>query len=76
MPTIVILGNVKIQMFAGDHHPAHFHVRTPDHEAMVQLVDFSVIAGAIDRRSLDLALTRARDHREALENEWRRLNER
>ena len=39
MPTLVRLGNIKIQMFADDHAPTHFHVRTPTSKAIVTLAD-------------------------------------
>ena len=48
MPTIAALGNVLIRMFADDHNPPHFHVVTPDHEALIRLSDLSVMAGSID----------------------------
>ncbi|MDD3447016.1 MAG: DUF4160 domain-containing protein [Zavarzinia sp.] len=76
MPTIVRIGNLKIQIFADDHNPPHFHIVTPDHEVLVCIEDFALIAGAIDRRSLDVALAWATENREVLENEWKRLSER
>ncbi|PWR24375.1 DUF4160 domain-containing protein [Zavarzinia aquatilis] len=63
-------------MFADDHHPPHFHVVTPDHEVLVRLADFEVIAGQIDRRNLDMALAWAGANRERLDHEWKRLNAR
>lgn len=76
MPTIVKLGNLKIQIFADDHNPPHFHVVTPDYEALVRLSDLSVMAGAIDRRSLQVALEWAKEetNRDLLAHEWNRLN--
>lgn len=76
MPTIARIGNVLIRIFADDHNPPHFHVVTPDHEAIVLIADFSVFAGTIDRRSLDAALEWASSNRKVLEDEWNRLNER
>lgn len=76
MPTIVKLGNVLIRIFADDHNPPHFHVVTPDHEAIILIADLSVHAGTIDRGSLDTAMTWAAGNKEVLENEWKRLNER
>jgi hypothetical protein len=74
MPTIVILGNLKIQMFADDHNPPHFHVRTPDSKALVRISDLKLIAGSIDRRDLEKALAWARQNRKALEDAWLRFN--
>lgn len=73
---IARLGNVLIRMFADDHNPPHFHVVTPDGEALVLLSDLSVLAGAIDRRSLEVVREWATMNRGAMSNEWRRLNER
>ena len=76
MPTIIKLGNLKIQIFAGDHYPPHFHIVTPDHEVLVRLSDLDILAGSIDRRSLDRALVWVRENRKVLNEAWERLNER
>jgi len=74
MPTIVQIGNVKVQIFTGDHNPPHFHIVTPDNEAMVRISDFTIIAGYVDRRNLDKAINWAIENKRVLENEWKRLN--
>ena len=61
-------------MFADDHNPPHFHVRTPNGKALVRISDLTLIAGTIDRRDLDKALTWARHNRKALEDAWLRFN--
>jgi hypothetical protein len=76
MPTIVKLGNIAIRMFADDHNPPHFHIVTSDYQALIALSSMSVIAGEMDRRSLDIALEWARQNKALLEQEWERLNER
>ena len=63
VPTLVRIGNLKIQMFADDHNPPHFHVVTPDYEVLVQIGDFTVLAGSIDRRSYDAAVAWAIENR-------------
>jgi hypothetical protein len=65
MPTIARFGKILIRIFADDHHPPHFHIVTPDHEVTVLISDFSILAGRIDRRSLDVALEWARENRNA-----------
>ncbi|WP_110749405.1 DUF4160 domain-containing protein [Phyllobacterium leguminum] len=74
MPTIVEIGNVKIQVFPDDHNPPHFHVVTPDSEAVFRIADFQRLAGQVDRRALHKALAWARLNRKVLEDEWNRLN--
>lgn len=76
MPTLVRLGNVLIRMFADDHVPPHFHVVTPNGEALVSINGLEMLQGSIDRRSLEAALAWAGENMEMLANEWRRLNER
>ncbi len=74
MPTIIMLGNVAIRMFANDHNPPHFHVVTAERQMAILLSDLSVMAGSMDRKSLVLALDWVSRNRETLENEWKRLN--
>ncbi len=75
MPTLVRLGNIKIQMFADDHNPPHFHVVTPDHEALVSLADLVVLRGAIRASDLRTALEWASENAAFLAGEWSRLND-
>ena len=37
MPTIARLGNAKVQMFADDHLPSHFHLFGPRSNALVAI---------------------------------------
>ena len=74
MPTLVRIGNLKIQVFADDHNPPHFHVVTPGHEALVGLATLTVLRGEIRRRDLDAALEWVRENRETVASEWERLN--
>lgn len=76
MPTIVKFGNLKIQIFADDHNPPHFHVVTPDGEALVAIDTLEIIVGDIDRRSYEAAREWAARNTEVLASEWKRLNER
>ena len=76
MPTLVILGSVKIQMFADDHNPPHFHVITPDTEALILLKDLSVMRGTIRSRDL-VTVQNWADHRKGELNDlWSSLNAR
>jgi hypothetical protein len=73
MPTLVVLGNVKIQMFALDHRPPHFHVVTPDGEAVLAIEDLQVMRGFLRPRDLRLVVSWARLNKARLEDEWQRL---
>lgn len=50
MPTIVEIGSIQIRLYAKDHLPPHFHISTPDGEAMVLLSDLSLLKGRIRQR--------------------------
>jgi hypothetical protein len=74
MPTLARIGSLKIQIFADDHNPPHFHAVTPDHDALVAIETLTVLRGSIPRRDLDTALDWVRDNRAAVRAEWERLN--
>ncbi|KQZ28635.1 hypothetical protein ASD50_19310 [Mesorhizobium sp. Root552] len=74
MPTIVTIGKIKIQIYADDHNPPHFHVLSGDDEALVSIQDLQIFRGQLRRRDFDTAIEWARAHREELEHEWNRLN--
>jgi len=63
-------------MYADDHVPPHFHVVTTNGEALVAIEGLEVLRGSIDGRSLEAALTWARENLGTLNEEWRLLNER
>jgi len=76
LPTLVILGSVKIQMFSDDHNQPHFHVIAPGCEAMILLEDRSVSRGSIRKRDLDIIREWASGHKDELNDLWSRLNDR
>jgi hypothetical protein len=76
VPTIKILSNAKIEMFADDHVPPHFHLRGPDSNALVRLDTLSVMRGKYSRRDLAEAVAWAEGNLALLHAEWSRLNER
>ncbi|MCB2056207.1 MAG: DUF4160 domain-containing protein [Geminicoccaceae bacterium] len=75
MPTIHRIGRLKIQVFADDHAPPHFHAWHPEGEVLVVIATLEPLAGKLDARELRKAMEWASANRDALENAWRRLNE-
>jgi hypothetical protein len=73
MNTIYRTGRLKISVYA-DHAPPHFHVRTPEGDATVDLQTLAVTAGGGNRKLLAEAIAWALDHRDLLWEEWRKLN--
>ncbi|MCM2291447.1 DUF4160 domain-containing protein [Allorhizobium sp. BGMRC 0089] len=76
MPVVVQFGNLKIHVYANDHNPPHFHVSTPDHDALILIADLTVLQGEITRKNLDKVIEWASvdENRQTLKNEWSRLN--
>jgi hypothetical protein len=76
VPTVKVLSRAKIEMFADDHAPPHFHLRGPTSNALVRLDKLSVMRGTYSRRDLAEALAWAEGNLPLLYAEWSRLNER
>ncbi|BCH35488.1 hypothetical protein MesoLjLc_74180 [Mesorhizobium sp. L-8-10] len=74
MPTIAQIGNLRIQIFADDHNPPHFHVVTPEYQALVSIADLAIIRGELRGRDFNTAVEWAKAHIEELNHEWKRLN--
>lgn len=74
MPTIVELGNIQIRVYPRDHLPPHFHISTPDGEAMILIADLSVLKGRLRRSDLKVALRWAQQNRNLIEDAWNSQN--
>lgn len=74
MPTIIILGSIKITVYADDHNPPHFHVLTVDGDALVSIATLTVLAGRIRAKELRTATDWAAAHITEIEDEWNLLN--
>jgi hypothetical protein len=66
--------NWKIQVFGREHGVPHFHVWTPNAEAVIAIETLAVLSGAVDAKTLEEARAWAEAHRAELLAEWRRLN--
>jgi len=76
MPCLYRLGKLKIVMYAGDHAPPHFHLRSPDSDCQVALSNLLPLEGVYDPRELAAAIAWAADNMEILLAKWSELNER
>lgn len=76
MPTIANLRNCKIQVFADDHVPPHFHVYGPDTNCQIEIATLTVIRGTFDRSDLEDARVWAKDNMGLLLHKWSEFNER
>ena len=75
MPTLVRLPKSRIDVYANDHLPPHFHIRSNDgSKAAVSIRDLKVIAGEVPRAALSEALAWAETRRPLLLKVWKELN--
>jgi hypothetical protein len=75
MPEISRFLGIVIVIFYRDHEPAHFHAKYGEYEITVRLSD-GVTTGRFPRRALGHVLEWYNLHREELEEDWRRAQER
>jgi len=70
MPQISRFFGIIIAMYFDDHNPPHFHAKYGDQEALISILDFSVIEGSIPSRALGLVVEWASIHRNELIENW------
>lgn len=74
MPTVVELGSIQIRIYPKDHAPPHFHISTTYGEAMVRIVDLTLIKGRLKRADLVRVLDWATKNKGLIEDEWNKQN--
>ena len=71
MPTVAIVDAVKIQFYAKEHPPPHFHARIAEYQAVIDIDELKVTEGflpiAKKRKVLAWAATRQDKLRRAFE---------
>ena len=76
MPTLHRFGAVSVRMYADDHLPPHFHVVSPDFQALVRISDLTMIVGDATPKQIAEALAWAAGRQSWLAMKWSELNER
>ncbi|MBF0137101.1 MAG: DUF4160 domain-containing protein [Magnetococcus sp. DMHC-1] len=74
MTTIAQLGNIKISVYADDHPPPHFHVTSPDADAIVRIRDMVVMGCDGLHADIKVAMKWAKHHREKILLTWIYMN--
>ena len=74
MPVIHRGTNWTINIYADDHGLPHFHVRTPDGEAVIAIATMAVLAGEVSPRIMAEVKTWATANRSLLAMKWQELN--
>lgn len=57
-------------MFFDEHAPPHFHVKYAEHEASIDVRNFSVLRGKLPPKALALVVEWAAQHQEELIANW------
>jgi hypothetical protein len=70
MPTIAIVDGVKIQIFYGDHMPAHFHAIIGGAEILIAIRNLDVIRGSLPPAKLRRVIAWAQSHQAELALNW------
>lgn len=76
MAKLHAIGKATIRVYANDHLPPHFHVISPDDEALIDIATMTILRGALPGRLRAAALSWASAHIDAIKTEWNRVNPR
>ncbi|MGV1892707.1 DUF4160 domain-containing protein, partial [Rhizobium rhizogenes] len=72
MGKLIQIGNIIIRVYANDHLPPHFHILTPDADALVDIATLEILRGKLPRKAQDIALEWAAKNKAAIAAEWNR----
>jgi hypothetical protein len=75
MPTIREFDGLFIRMYYNDHPPPHFHARSGESEATININTRAVIEGDLPVAALKRARKRARMNKTELVENWRLCRE-
>ncbi|SCB41153.1 DUF4160 domain-containing protein [Rhizobium lusitanum] len=76
MGKLVQIGNIVIRVYANDHLPPHFHIITPNGDALVDIETLEILRGKLAHKARDTALGWAHKNKAAIAAEWNRTNPR
>ncbi len=70
MPTVAVFDGVKIQFYAAEHPPPHFHAIHAEHRVQIAIDPLRVLNGDLPPAKLSAVLSWARPRRAALLAAW------
>lgn len=79
MPRLSAFYGIVVTMYweaGGQHQAPHFHARHGGRDVSIRLDDFTVLAGSLAPRALDLVLEWAALHADELRSDWERVKKR
>ena len=75
MPTVAVVDGAKIQFFAQEHPPPHFHVVFAEHRAQIEIRTLRVLRGGLPPAKLAAVITWAEPRQEVLMRAWQTVLE-
>ncbi|WP_020187807.1 DUF4160 domain-containing protein [Methylopila sp. 73B] len=69
-------GNITVRVYANDHLPPHFHVVTPNAEALVLIDGLTILRGEIDTATRRKVWGWVEANVAVIAAEWNRINPR
>ena len=70
MPEISLFYGIRVTMYYDDHIPPHFHVEYAGNKAIIDILNASVIRGALPNKQLKLVLAWCVIHQDELMQNW------
>ncbi len=70
MPEISLFYGIRVTMYYDDHNPPHFHVEYAGNKAIIDILNASVIRGALPNKQLKLVLAWCVLHQDELMQNW------
>ena len=74
MPTIKIIDSVKIDVYAREHPPAHFHVLYAEYEELIVIETLETYIGYVPSAQRKKVIKWAKKQKELLLENFKRLN--
>ena len=76
MPTIKIIDSVKIDLYSREHPPPHFHAIYAEYEELIEIDTLDTYIGHIPGPQRKKVIDWAKDKKEYLKTNFKRLNPR
>lgn len=70
MPTVAKVEGVKIQFFAQEHPPPHFHVAIAEYRAQIEIASLTLMNGRLPPAKLRTVIAWAETRQAALMRAW------
>lgn len=74
MPTFQIIDAVKIDRYARDHPPPHFHAIYAEYEELIEIDTLKTIVGMIPKNQRQKVINWAKNHQDYLKLIFNQLN--